>query len=140
MKKFDVLEHTADAKFKAYGKSIEQAYENAAFAMVGLMYNHKMVAALDIEEVVVEGKDMEQLLYNFLEELLVLQDAKMFVMHGFVKAVTITAVKDRFRLRAEIIGDEIKEEYEVRPVVKAMTYAEIKISEKPIYVQFVVDI
>ena len=140
MKKFDVLEHTADAKFKAYGKSIEQAYENAAFAMVGLMYAPEMIAAEKIEKITVHGKDMEQLLYNFLEELLVLQDAKSFVMHGFVTHLRIIKAKDKIRLDAEVIGDEIKDEYEVRPVVKAMTYAEIKISEKPIYVQFVVDI
>ena len=34
----------------------------------------------------------------------------------------------------------VKDEYEVRPVVKAMTYAEMEISEKPLYLQFVVDI
>ena len=139
MKKFDVLEHTADAKFKAYGKSIEEAYQNSAFAMVNLMYDPKMVAAEKIEKITVHGNDMEQLLYNFLEELLVLQDAKSFVMHGFVTNIRIIKGK-KIRLDAEVIGDEIKDEYKVRPVVKAMTYAEIKISEKPIYVQFVVDI
>jgi SHS2 domain-containing protein len=140
MKKYEVLEHTADAKFRAYGKSMEEAFENAAFAMVSLMYDVKMIAAEDIESFVVEGNDMEQLLYNFLEELLVLQDSKQFVMHGFVKGITITKVEGKFRLRAEVIGDKIKDEYEVHPLVKAMTYAEIEISEKPLYVQFVVDI
>jgi SHS2 domain-containing protein len=140
MKKFEVLEHTADAKFKAYGKSFEEAFMNAAFAMTSLMYDPEMIASLKIEKITVHGKDMEQLLYNFLEEILVLQDSKQFVMHGFVTPIKIIKGKAKIRLSAEIIGDEIKDEYKVRPVVKAMTYAEMEISEKPLYVQFVVDV
>jgi len=140
MKRFEFLEHTADAKFRAYGKSFEDAFANAAFAMASLMYDPEMVAALDIEAFTVEGKDMEQLLYNFLEELLVLQDSKQFVLHSFVKSITISKVDSKFKLKAEVIGDKIKDEYEVRPVVKAVTYNEMKISEKPLYVQVVVDI
>lgn len=140
MKKYEVLEHTADAKFRAYGKSMGEAFENAAFAMVSLMYGANKVAAVDTEIFVVEGKDMQQLLYNFLEELLVLQDSKQFVMHSFAKGIEITKAGGKFRLRAEVVGDEIKDEYEVHPLVKAITYAEMEISEKPLYVQFVVDI
>ena len=140
MKKFELLEHTADAKFRAYGKSLEEAYENAAFAMTSLMYDSEMVAALKIEKIKVKGKDMEQLLYNFLEEFLFLQDSKQFVMHGFVTPIKILKAGGKFHIVAEISGDEIKDEYEVRPVVKAMTYAEIEISEKPLYLQFVVDV
>jgi SHS2 domain-containing protein len=139
MKRFEVLEHTADAKFRAYGKSMEEAYQNAAFAMASLMYDPEMIAAEKIEKITVHGNDMEQLLYSFLEELLVLQDSKQFVMHGFVTNLRIIKAKGKIRLDAEVIGDEIRDEYRVRPVVKAMTYAEIEISEKPLYLQFVVD-
>jgi len=107
MKKFEVLEHTADAKFKAYGKSFEEAFMNAAFAMTSLMYDPEMIASLKIEKITVHGKDMEQLLYNFLEEILVLQDSKQFVMHGFVTPIKIIKGKAKIRLSAEIIGDEI---------------------------------
>jgi SHS2 domain-containing protein len=140
MKKFEVLEHTADAKFRAYGKSMEEAFENAAFAMASLMYDPEMVASFKIEKIKVEGKDWEQLLYSFLEELLVLQDSKQFVLHGFVQNIQILENRGKLILKAKISGDTIKDEYEVRPTVKAMTYAEIEISEKPIYLQFVVDI
>ncbi|MBN2112148.1 archease [Candidatus Woesearchaeota archaeon] len=141
MEKFEFLEHTADAKFRAYGKSFEQAFANAAYAMVSLMYDSEMIAALKIEKIEVHGKDMEQLLYAFLEEILFLQDSKQFVAHEFVRPVKITGTTGKkLKLSAEIIGDRIKKEYSVRPVVKAVTYNEMKISEKPVYVQVVVDI
>ncbi len=100
MKKFEFLEHTADAKIRAYGKSFEEAFQNAAFAMASLMYEPKMVAAEKIEKITVHGNDREQLLYNFLEELLVLQDSKQFVMHGFVVSVKIVETKGKFKLVA----------------------------------------
>ena len=37
MKKYEFLEHTADAKFRAYGKSHEEAFSNAAQAMISVM-------------------------------------------------------------------------------------------------------
>ncbi len=140
MKKFEFLEHTADAKFRAYGKNFEEAFMNSAFAMTSLMYDAEMVAAFKIEKIIVRGKDMEQLLYNFIEELLFLQDSKQFVMHGFVNPIKILKKDGKFKLTAEIIGDSIKEEYKIRPVVKAVTYSEMEISEKPLYLQVVVDI
>lgn len=141
MKSFEFLEHTADAKFKAYGLSFEQAFANAAYAMTSLMYDVDMVAAFKIEKIKVEGNDMEQLLYNFLEEILFLQDSKQFVAHEFVRPLKICeTTKKKFKIIAEIIGDEIKKEYGVRPIVKAVTYNEMKINKKPLYVQVVVDI
>lgn len=140
MKRFEVLEHTADAKFRAFGKSFEEAFENAAYATAGLMYEPKLVAAEKIEKITVHGSDMEQLFYSFIEEILFLQDSKSFVFNTFLKKPKIIETKGKFKLTAELIGDSIKKEYRVRPVVKAITYNEMKISEKPLYVQFVVDI
>jgi SHS2 domain-containing protein len=34
---YEYLEHTADVRFRAYGKSLEQAFENAALAMLNVM-------------------------------------------------------------------------------------------------------
>ena len=45
MKCFEFLEHTADAKFKAYGRNLEHAFMNAAYAMSSIMYEHRMIAA-----------------------------------------------------------------------------------------------
>lgn len=140
MKSYKFLEHTADAKFRAYGKSLEGAFMNSAYAMLSLMYDVEQVAALKIKKIEVRGKDKENLLYNFLEEMLFLQDAERFVMHEFVRPIKIIEVQDGFKISAELIGDNIKEEYEISPVVKAVTYNEMKISEKPLFVQVVVDI
>ena len=77
MRKFKFLEHTADIKFQAYGKDIEEAFENSALAMFNSMYNSK-IKDKEKFKIIVQGKDFESLLYNFLEELLFLLDSKNF--------------------------------------------------------------
>jgi SHS2 domain-containing protein len=37
MEKFKFFEHTADVEFEAYGKTLEEAFENAALAMFSVM-------------------------------------------------------------------------------------------------------
>ena len=36
-KQYEYLEHTADVKFLAYGKTLEEVFENAALAMFNVM-------------------------------------------------------------------------------------------------------
>lgn len=142
MKRYEFLEHTADAKFRAYGKTPDEAFANAALAMASLMYDPECVAEKQKKGIKAEGNDMEQLLYKFLEEFLVLQDSKQFIIHGFSSQPKIIKTGGKFSVAAVASGDVIGagNKYKVRPVVKAVTYNEMKISQKPVYVQVVVDI
>ena len=69
--KFEFLEHTADVYIKALGKTMEEAYENAALAMFEVMTDTDKVAQLQEETLDVEAEDQYALLYNWLEALLV---------------------------------------------------------------------
>jgi len=77
MDKFKFLEHTADIKFQAQGKSLEEAFENSALAMFGAMSDKKINPKIK-KKIKVNGKDLENLIYNFLEELIFLLDSKNF--------------------------------------------------------------
>jgi len=39
MERYRFLEHTADAKFQAFGKTLEEAFSNAALATASLMWD-----------------------------------------------------------------------------------------------------
>ena len=76
--KFKFFPHTADVKFQAYGKTLEEVYENSALALINRICDNKV----KIKEKIsfkVNGKDLEALMYNFLEEFLYLIDAKHFL-------------------------------------------------------------
>jgi SHS2 domain-containing protein len=134
MEKFKFLEHTADAKFQAFGKTLDKAFANSALAMFNVMYKGKVAKKIK-EKIKVKGNDKESLLYNFLEELLFLLDTKSF----FVASAKVK-IKNSF-LEAEVSGDSSKN-YKVMTDVKAVTYNEMFIKhEKDMWVcQVVVDV
>jgi len=134
--KFKFFEHTADIKFQSYGKTLEEAFENASLAMFNAMYKGKVKARIK-KKIKVKGKDLESLLYNFLEELLFLLDSEGFFLSG----VKVKINKKRLELNAELIGDEAKN-YPISLDVKAVTYNEmfVKKKEKGYVFQVVLDV
>ena len=125
MKKFKFLEHTADVKFQAFGKTIEETFKNSALAMFNVLHKGKIKSKKKINRSV-KGRDFESLLYNFLEEFLVLFDSENFFLSKIDK---IKIDKKNFKLRAEVSGDNT-ENYEMSTYVKAVTYNEMFIHRK----------
>ncbi len=136
MKKYEFLEHTADVKFRAYGKTIEESFSNCAYALKEKIVNKKIISQKIKKKIRVEGKDNEKLLYNFLEEFLYLFDAKNFI---FSKIQKIKIEENK--LTAEILGDKVSE-YKISNNVKAVTYNEIFVKkDKNIFIcQVVLDV
>jgi len=121
-KKFKFLEHTADIKFQAFGRTLEQVFKNSALAMFNSMSKDK-VAEKKIKKIKVKGKDLESLLYNFLEEFLFLFDSERFLLSK-IKKIKISEKNKKFSLEAEISGDEA-DNYQVDMHIKAVTYNEM---------------
>jgi len=116
MKKFKFLEHTADIKFLAFGKTLEKSFENSALALVEVMTKKTKIKAKTQKKITVSGKDNESLLYNFLEEFLFLFDSQGFILAKIGKI----KIKDE-KLEAEVMGDSVKN-YNISQDVKAITY------------------
>ncbi|HDT11598.1 MAG TPA: archease, partial [bacterium] len=87
-KKYRFLKHTADAKFQAFGKTLEEAIGNTALALASLMWEWKTIEKKIKRPIEVKGKDLKQLLVVFLGEILFLLDVKNFLL-GAVEGVTI---------------------------------------------------
>ena len=117
MKKFEFLEHTADIKFRSFGKTLEEVFENSALALFNIFYD-KNVKGKKSYKIRVKGRDFESLLYNFLEEFLVLFDSNNF-LPGRIKNLKLNEKK--FEIEAEVVGDDIKN-YNADVHVKAITY------------------
>jgi SHS2 domain-containing protein len=82
MEKYIVLDHTADGKFRAFGATLEEALANAALACASLMWDWTKVEKKKSYSIEVLARDLEQLLYKFLEEVLYFLDAKNFLLGG----------------------------------------------------------
>ena len=136
MEKYTFLEHTADAKFIAYGKTLEEAFSNAALAITSLLFDSEKVKSKEKHDIKVEGKDEKALLYNFLEEILFLLDAKHFLLHKVEKI----GIRNN-KLIALLSGDNVQN-YKTSGDIKAVTYneMEIKKGKNKVSVQVVVDL
>ncbi len=136
-KRFRFLEHTADIKFQAFGKSLEEVFENSALALKKILVEGKKVRNKIKKSINVKGKDYESLLYNFLEEFLILFDSEGFVPSE-IKNIKIQ--KD-LKLKAEVVGDKA-EDYKINEHIKAITYNDmfVKQENSKWIVQVVVDV
>lgn len=118
--KYKFLEHTADIKFQAFGKSIEKAFVNSAKAIVKTIYSKKIKRRIS-KPISIKAKDFENLLYKFLEEIIVLIDTDNFLCSR-IKNLKIDQKK--FTLTAVLIGDN-SESYKIQTHVKAVTMSEM---------------
>ena len=140
-KPYEFLKHTADAKFRAYGKTLEEAFVNAAYAATDVITDHKKVKAKVKKQFEIESEDQQALLYDFLEKVIVLVDTDSFLISK-VDEIKIKQVDEGFELKAKFSGDNVIENYDIKTTIKAVTYQEMEIVKTPeqIMVQVVVDI
>lgn len=131
--KYKFLQHTADFKFQAFGESLEKCFENAAYALAEIISGEKIKSA-SRKKIKVEGNDLENLLYNFLEEFLFLLDTDNFLFSA-IKDLKIENAglgkKLKYKLNAEVYGDNVKN-YKTFTDVKAITYNQMFVRQKNI--------
>ena len=139
--KYKFLPHTADAKFQAFGKNLEEAFENAAYAMTDIITDHKKIKAKIKNAIKIKSENQESLLYDFLERFLILLDTKNFLLRKISDMKIIKKGKSLI-LSAKVTGDNNLKIYPTKTTIKAVTYQEmfIKQRKKKVVIQVVVDI
>ena len=112
MEKYRFLRHTADAKFQAFGSTLEKAFINAALATASLMWDWEKIEKKIEHSVEVSGKDLKQLLSGFLEEIIYLLDSKMFLL-GSPENLRIEKKGNLHVLKALFKGDNYSDKYKI---------------------------
>jgi len=138
MKKYELIEHTADVGIKAYGKNISEAFENAAKGMFDIITNCSKINNVGEYNIQLEAPDFEQLLVDWLSELLFLNSTKNLVF-GFFK---VEIDKDHPYLSASVFGEKYNiDKHKIGNEIKAVTYHMLEIKKKRLYhVQILFDI
>jgi SHS2 domain-containing protein len=126
MKRFDVVEHTADTGIVAYGTDMPEAFANAAYGMFSLMADLRQVREETSRYVEAEASDRESLVVSWLNELLYIFDAERIIFRRFdILQVTNT------RLKAEVYGERVDaSRHRLRGGIKAATYHMLKVAER----------
>lgn len=81
--RYEVVEHTADIMVRCYGRTLEECFENAAYALFDQISDASTVETELHFDIEAEGDDDESLLYAFLSELLFIHDSESVLMSDF---------------------------------------------------------
>ena len=128
-KKYKFLENVAiaDIAYEAYGKSLNELFENAAFAIFELSANLKTINPIKKIKFELENEKIENLLYDFLSEILFLKDSKYMV---FKKVKILIKENKQYKLKAVVEGDTINpEKQQLENDIKAITMHMFKIEK-----------
>lgn len=120
---YEILEHSADEKFHAEGSTKEEALEEVVNAFAEIVggnthgqYHHSIS---------VEAQSLESLLYDFLDELIFLQDTEGIVI-SHTEKLGLEELRDGWKLETTVLTDTITAEMNLLDI-KAPTYNEMKI-------------
>jgi len=134
-KKYETIDHTADIAIKAFGNSLSECFENAAYAMFDIMSDASSISPLKEFEVKLEAPDMEQLLVDWLSELLYLSEVEETLFCEFEVKINGN------RLEGKAKGEKMNlTRHGFNTEIKAVTYHMLEIDKVNNTVQVLFDI
>jgi len=123
MKQYEILEHTGDAKIRAFGKTKEELFLNAMRGMTALLKSKikNKKPKTKIKKIKINSPDLNSLLVDFLGEVnyLIQTNREIYIGAKFTK-FSDTA------LEVELIGQPVEEFGEE---IKAVTYYGMEIKQ-----------
>ncbi len=131
---------TGDAAFEAEGRTLEELFREAAIATFEVMVDTKGVEAKIIRKIELKNEAIDDLLFDWLSELIYLKDAEAVL---FCKFNVNIKKNDTYELKASVFGENINQQkHSLRSDVKAVTYHmfEVKKTEENWTARIILDI
>jgi SHS2 domain-containing protein len=125
VKRYQLLEHTADICVKVFGRDLKALFRNSAFALFDIV-SRKKKGTRQIRQTTSirkSAENIEELLISWLSELLSLSDARNLIFTQF-KIGKLTGKK----IEAVVAGFR-KENFHIKTEIKAATYHELKVEK-----------
>lgn len=117
------IDHTADFGLEIFGQSPSDLFKQAAKALTDLLTDSVRLKEQRRLILDIDGSDWEDLLINWLRELLYLYNGEA----RFVAGVDIISI-EQTRLRAEVATEDYRMgHHEIRNEIKAVTYHQLEV-------------
>jgi SHS2 domain-containing protein len=138
---FEYLEHTADIKFRAYGKTSAEMLSNAAAALFKSMVEPATIHVKETWKVELKAFDLEDLAYQWLNEIVFLFETESAVFATFSVNLEQDGTEP-WRLLAEIGGERIDlKRHSFENEVKAITRHKFAIKKNEVWcIQVILDV
>lgn len=134
------LEHITDAYVEAYGSSLSEAFDQSGRALVNLMFDIEKANGLFPVTISAEGTDELELLYNWLEAVLLRVVVEGQIMSEFdIRINSDSMLKLEASTMTESI-DMIKHAYKTE--VKGITYHAMEVTREDglVIIRYIVDL
>jgi len=126
MRRFEVLNHTADIGLIVYGEDLKSLFENAGKAFFHLITDLRRVRLRTEKRIEIGKESLERLIVDWLAELLYLYEVERLLFKEF----KVESVGER-GLRARVRGEAFQEGVHViKTGVKAVTYHQIEVRKE----------
>ncbi len=136
MKRFQLIEHTADTGLIAYGSNLAEAFANAAYGLFSIIAEINKVRKVESRPVAVSAEDTEGLLFDWMNHLIYIFD----VEHLLFKRFDITEFSER-NLKAICWGERYDpSRHQLKLGVKSATYHMLKVDGERNRVQVIFDV
>ena len=120
---YEIMQHPADAKFRASGETKEEAFSEAVRAFADIVGGE---AGKQVHTIEVNSESLESLLFDMLDELIFLQDTENVVVSHADEMNLNYAEDGSWRLEAGIKTNKILPDVN-KLDVKGPTYSEMKV-------------
>ncbi|MBI4300948.1 MAG: archease [Chloroflexi bacterium] len=123
---FEITDHTADIGLRAWGKDVRDAFVQAATGLFSIICDLDEVQERESREVSVSAEEREDLLVDWLSEMLYLFDAELLLLRRF----DIKSLQDG-KLTATVYGETAEPgRHHIKLGVKAVTYHQLRVEER----------
>jgi SHS2 domain-containing protein len=127
MERYKVFDHTADLGLEIYGKTVKELFANAAFAVFDIITDLNSVKATEERTIIVEGEGWEDLLVNYLREVLYMFNGEGLLL----KEYSIIEI-DPQHLEGRVSGEFFNpSKHRINKEIKAVTYHQVTVRETP---------
>jgi SHS2 domain-containing protein len=127
---YEILEHRADLKIRAFGRTKEELFSNMLKGMISGLRPEILNSETETRNIEIKSPDLESLLVDFLSEVLYLTQVnkEIYTDIKFKKLNDPSMNSGQVaELEGELVGQKVQRFGED---IKAVTYYELKIEQK----------
>ncbi len=125
MRRYKLIDHTADIGIVAFGKDLPETFANSAYAMFDILTDVSKVEGNESFELQVSAHNQDELLITWLDELLFRYETERIVCNRFV----INSLDEK-NLTATVFYEKINyKKHEIKTEIKNVTYHQLEIKK-----------
>ena len=133
------MDHATDAFLEVTAKDLKEAFSVTADAVINITLDQDKVEEKNQKEFSAQGKDLDYLLFSWLEEI-----TSVLITEGFaIRRIEFSIVQNNgYRIQAKAYGEPLDfKKHNFKVEIKAPTFYEMKIEQNNgVYMRFLLDL